>query len=456
MTLARRISLMVGAVIAVTSLSVALLTAFSGRSTALSQVDDRLLDLRETSAASDDPVDAVLHDMGVVQSDLVAYLIVDDGEPISLLETSEDPSPRRQIQLTEAELRELARTPGTVELALPTRLTSIELGEGHWLIIGKPVDDISVQFQRQLVSNSLLALVLAMLGGATSAAMTRRALSPLRRMVDYSSAVANGRLDIRLQQDSSAREIQELQTSITRMVESLKEAADVKAQSEADMRVFLADVAHELRTPLTTVRAYADVLAAEGQSDSEVRVRAQQRIAQESRRMSRLIDDLLLLARLASTRLGTTSRVDVGSLIDTHFADLRVLDPERSVDLSCEPCLVEGDQALLERMFANLASNIHRHTPKTARVVVTCTTRDVVECTIDDAGPGLEDVQLLQMTSGAQRFGQLRSGDRHGTGLGLHLVSSIARSHGGAASFSRSPLGGLRVTVTLPSAFRSR
>jgi len=72
MTLARRISLMVGAVIAVTSLSVALLTAFSGRSTALSQVDERLLDLRETSAASDDPVDAVLHDMGVVQSDLVA------------------------------------------------------------------------------------------------------------------------------------------------------------------------------------------------------------------------------------------------------------------------------------------------------------------------------------------------------------------------------------------------
>lgn len=94
--------------------------------------------------------------------------------------------------------------------------------------------------------------------------------------------------------------------------------------------------------------------------------------------MSGLIDDLLLLALLASTRLGTTTRVDVRSLISTHFADLRALDPGRNIDLSCEPCFVEGDQALLERMFVNLASKIQRYSSKTAKVVVTCTARDVV------------------------------------------------------------------------------
>jgi two-component system OmpR family sensor kinase len=456
MTLARRISILVGAVIAVTSFSIALLAAFSGRSTAFDQVDERLLSLRSTSLGSDDPVSALLEQVGAGASDLVAYLLVDDEEPLTLLETSDGGVRRELTRLTEPELTELSRTPGTSAETPPTRLTAIDLGDGQWLVIGQPVDDIVRQFERQLLRNSMLAVVLALLGALVAAAMTRRTLGPLRRVVAYSGAVANGKLNAILDPDSSSGEIRELQTSITEMVESLKEAADVKAQSEADMRTFLADVAHELRTPLTTVRAYADVLAAEGRSDSEVRVRAQERIAQESRRMSRLIDDLLLLAQLASTRLGTTALVDVGLLMSTHFTDLRVLDPERSVEISCDSCLVNGDQALLERMFTNLASNIHRHTPTAASVAVSCIEGDSVQCIIDDAGPGLDDSQLQQLAMGMERFGQLRSGDRHGTGLGLYLVASIARSHGGVASFSRSPLGGLRVSVALPAARRSR
>lgn len=455
MTLARRISILVGAVIAVTSFSIALLAAFSGRSTAFDQVDERLLSLRSTSLGSDDPVSALLEQAGAGASDLVAYLLVDDEEPLTLLETSDGGVRRELTRLTEPELTELSRTPSTSAESPPTRLTAIDLGDGQWLVIGQPVDDIARQFERQLLRNSMLAVVLALLGALVAAAMTRRTLDPLRRVVAYSSAVANGKLNAILDPDSSSGEIRELQTSITEMVESLKEAADVKAQSEADMRTFLADVAHELRTPLTTVRAYADVLAAEGRSDSEVRVRAQERITQESRRMSRLIDDLLLLARLASTRLGATALVDVGLLMSTHFTDLRVLDPERSVEISCDSCLVNGDQALLERMFTNLASNIHRHTPTAASVIVSCIEGDSVQCIIDDAGPGLDDSQLQQLAMGMERFGQLRSGDRHGTGLGLYLVASIARSHGGVASFSRSPLGGLRVNIALPAARRS-
>lgn len=456
MTLARRISVLVGVVIAVTSFSIALLAALSGRSTAFDQVDERLLSIRSASLESDDPVSALLERAGTGTSDLFAYLLVDDEEPLVLLEARDGRPQPDSVRLTETELTELAQNPDTSAESPQTRLTAIDLGDAQWLVIGETVDDIVRQFEGQLLRNSMLAVVLALLGGLVAAATTRRALGPLQQVVDYSGAVANGKLNAVLEVDSSAREVRELQASITEMVGSLKDAADVKAQSEADMRIFLADVAHELRTPLTTVRAYADVLAAEGMSDSEVRVRAQERIAHESRRMSRLIDDLLLLARLASTRLGATALVDVGSLVSMHFSDLRVLDPERSIEISCDSCFVQGDQALLERMFANLASNVHRHTPTTAKVAVSCAAGDHVHCTVDDAGPGLDDAQLRQLAAGTERFGQLRSGDRHGTGLGLHLVASIARSHGGSASFARSPLGGLRVSVSLPTAPRSR
>ncbi|NDA53738.1 MAG: sensor histidine kinase, partial [Actinobacteria bacterium] len=205
-------------------------------------------------------------------------------------------------------------------------------------------------------------------------------------------------------------------------------------------------------TPLTTVRAYADVLASQQSVEPEMRQRAQDRIAYESKRMTRLIDDLLLLARLSSTPLSDHELIDISSVISSHFHDLKVLDPSRKLTIDTTPCRVEADPALMDRLFANLSSNIHRHTPSSAEVAVRCVSdKGTVTCTIDDAGPGLDDSQLNLLAVGAERFSTLRSGDHHGTGLGLHLVASIARLHGGAATFERSPLGGLRVVVTLPT-----
>lgn len=451
MTLSRRISLFVTVTIALTSLAIAVLAAVAGRTAAIDQVDERLSELREASSRSDDPVNSLLTEMGSVPSDLVAYLVVDDAEVLSLLDASDDALRRLPSDTNSAELAALVDSPGTLAGDFSTRATALDLGNGQTLVLGEPIDDITRNFERQLTTNLVLAILIALLGGAASSVMTRRALAPLRRIVAYSSEIARGGLHAELERDSSTREIQELQSSISEMVESLKQAVETKSRSEADMRVFLADVAHELRTPLTTVRAYADLLASDGPAEPEIRSRAHERIAHESRRMSRLIDDLLLLARLASTSLGTTSRVDVGSLMSSHFSDLQVLDPGRSVELDCDTCFVDGDHGLLERVFANLASNVHRHTPESARVIASCKTQnDAVRCVIEDAGPGLEDLRMQQLAAGSERFGHLGSGERQGSGLGLFLVASIVRSHGGTASFSRGDLGGLRVSLTLP------
>jgi len=129
----------------------------------------------------------------------------------------------------------------------------IGLGNEQWLVFGERVEAIQSQLERQLLTNALIALLLTILGGTLSAIITRKSLRPIGQIVDFSQRVALGHLDISLVVDSTSLEVRELQESISSMVDSLKDAANSRAQSESSMREFLADVAHELRTPLTTV-----------------------------------------------------------------------------------------------------------------------------------------------------------------------------------------------------------
>lgn len=451
MTLSRRISVLVLFVVALSSMAIAVLSAVAGRSAALNQVDDRLGSLRAVVVAGEDPVDTLLRSLLTMPTNFVAVLSIDDEALVDLVD-SDAPDAIRVESLDANMVRKSARTPLTVSASEPIRITAVDVGNGEWLVFGEGVGDIARTFSTQLFVNIALAAAVAVLGGLVALVATRRSLKPLSEIVDYAQAVAAGRLNAKLPANAPTNEVRELQTSIGAMVGELHEAASARTRSELAMRDFLADVAHELRTPLTTVRAYAEVLASHQQIDAEMRERAHDRIAHESKRMTRLIDDLLLLARLSSHPASTSEYVDIDSVITSHFTDLKVLDPDRRVAIETVPCSLEADPALMDRLFANLTSNIHRHTPPTAAVAVHCVvTGTIFTCTIDDAGPGIDDSQLKQLSLGIERFSALRSHDQHGTGLGLHLVASIARSQRGSVAFDRSPLGGLRVVVTLPA-----
>jgi len=449
MTLARRISLMTSVIIAITTAVFAALAAFSSRSATLDAIDQRISELGRTISRNEEPVSALLQTIEASSPDFVAALIVVGEEPISLLEPI--PESLASLPTTEMQLIEARDEPLTIDSGVPIRMLAIDLGEEQWLVFGERIGDVQAQLQRQLLTNALIALLLTIVGGGIAALIARRSLQPIEQVVDFSKRVALGELNTSLGVNSTTLEVRELQASISGMVDSLREAADNRARSESAMREFLADVAHELRTPLTTVRAYADLLATANSSDVETRTRAQDRIAQESKRMSRLIDDLLLLARLSSTRPDQTEVVDVCEIVRSHADDLRMLDPNRTINVHCSPLMTRANRALLERLFANVFSNIHRHTPPTAPVEVRCELLDDhATITIDDGGSGLDQSQLQRLAQGTQRFGLVRSTDQHGTGLGLHLLVSIARSHGGEALFTTSRLGGLCVTVRLP------
>jgi len=167
--------------------------------------------------------------------------------------------------------------------------------------------------------------------------------------------------------------------------------------------------------------------------------------------MTRLLNDLLLLAQLNEAPNEPVQSVDLCDILRTHLDDLRSRDPERAISfMAPESMIIQGRPDLLERLMANVLSNVQRHTPPTAPVEVTSSmSHDTASVTIDDGGSGMSTEMLERANEGLVRFASERNRSAGGSGLGLPIMHSIVRQHRGTIEFSRSPLGGVRVTITL-------
>lgn len=225
--------------------------------------------------------------------------------------------------------------------------------------------------------------------------------------------------------------------------------ARIAALLESERR-FTADAAHELRTPITAIRAQAQV--ALGSVDSDERRHALLATLEGCDRATRLVEQLLTLARLEATPSSGTVQTDLGRVARQVVADLAggAIANDQSIELDApEHCLLGADETLLAVLLRNLVDNAIRYSPRSSRIRIAASqTPEATTLRVDDSGPGLTEAQLARL---GERFFRVPGSDQPGSGLGWSIARRIAAVQGAVLSASRSAaLGGLAVSVVWP------
>lgn len=284
-----------------------------------------------------------------------------------------------------------------------------------------------------------LPVMLAVVALATWFAVGR-ALAPveaIRREVDEISAA---QLHRRVPQPKADDEIGRLAATMNRMLERLESARN-------SQRRFVSDASHELRSPITTIRQHAEVALAH--PDRVTAAELAEVVLAEQQRMQRLVEDLLLLARVDEHVPLTRAAVDLDDLAFEEGHRLRSTTSKRVDTSGVKAVRVQGDADALRRMVRNVGENAVRHA--SSRVDVTLVERgEEVVLTIDDDGPGIPATERARVLQRFVRLDEARSRDEGGSGLGLSIVDEVVRAHGGSMSIEQSPLGGARIVITLP------
>ncbi len=225
-----------------------------------------------------------------------------------------------------------------------------------------------------------------------------------------------------------------------------------RLQSENRLRQFLADASHELRTPLTSIRGYAELARMQRNAGADADDNLS-RIESEGTRMSRLVEDLLMLARGDESSPARQELVDLAELLDDAVSGARAAFPDRPIDLQLASGMhVIGDPDQLYRIVRNLIGNADMHTAP-GRPVLIRSAPDGPYAVIQviDGGPGLPPEESAHVFERFWRADKARSRARGGSGLGLSIVAAIVTAHGGTVQFESSVEYGSTVTVRLPA-----
>ena len=263
-------------------------------------------------------------------------------------------------------------------------------------------------------------------------------LKPLEAVEDTAEAIAAGDLSARLPAAKPDTEVGRLTTSLNTMLARIEESFTARVESENKLRRFVADASHELRTPLTAIRGFAELHRQGAVVGEEKTKELINRIEKESVRMSSLVEDLLLLARLDQSRELAKEPVDLNTLITEAVASARAAGPNHPIEIKLEASeiFVLGDSQRIHQVIANLLANARTHTPNGTEISITAM-QGVSETTIavSDKGPGLSKADQDRIFERFYRADPSRvrnSGE--GSGLGLSIVDAVMKAHGGYVS----------------------
>ncbi len=289
-----------------------------------------------------------------------------------------------------------------------------------------------------VVALLLIAPLLLVAVGAVTWAAVGRSLASVDRIRQRVDSIGGGELDERVPVPPANDEIQRLAITMNLMLARLESAM-------ASQRQFVADASHELRSPLASMRASLDVA---GRRGGDIGLDAQRVLDDEVERMTRLVGDLLLLARSEEHSLAKR-RVDV-DVDDILMAEARRLRAQSAlvVQLDVEPARVHADPDQVAQAVRNLVDNAARFASSTIRLTSRSQGATVV-LTVEDDGPGIPAEWRSDVFNRFVRLDEHRSRDEGGSGLGLAIVRQIARIHGGDAVIGASALGGAQVVLSL-------
>jgi two-component system OmpR family sensor kinase len=344
-------------------------------------------------------------------------------------------------------------------------------GTTNWRVVAGPVNSsltyavavplrsVDRTVRRLVLVELLIGLAVILACGVLGWYAVRRAFRPLSQIEDTAAAIAAGDLGRRIPTRAAKDEVTSLSRSLNSMLSQIEQSFAVREASEERMRQFVADASHELRTPLATVRGYAELYRQGAVSRPDDVASAMGRIESEAGRMSGLVEDLLLLARLDDSRPMEITDVDLTVLAADAVSDAGALDPTRRVSLlgldgPVEPTVVPGDDGKLRQVLTNLVGNALNHTPAGTPVEVLVgvrpgTGRAVLE--VRDHGPGIDPASARRVFERFYRADPSRTrATGGGNGLGLAIVAAIVGAHHGKVGVAQTPGGGATFVVELP------
>lgn len=336
--------------------------------------------------------------------------------------------------------------PDVGNLRLLKRTLSIAGGLRVTVGVGEPLAPVS-HAQRGVARAFILAGILALAGTLLGASLIAARVSrPLRRFAAVAARVDSGDLHPRISDPGMGGEVSVLAHAFNRMLDRLSDAF-------AGQRAFVADASHELRTPLTVIRGQLEVLAADPDPSRDEVGRVNGLVQAEIARISRLVDDLLLLAKAEQTQFLKVQPVDVAVFVNDLWDGMSLL-ADRRFELGEVPqgrLIVDPDR--LAQALRNLLANAIEHTVPGSglvRLIVERVAGGSIRFVAEDDGPGIPERERERVFDRFHRTDAARDRASGGTGLGLAIVRAIAEAHGGAVYAGQSPEGGARIALELP------
>jgi two-component system OmpR family sensor kinase len=342
------------------------------------------------------------------------------------------------------------------------RVVATHLPNGSVIVTGLPLADVEDSVTSLVIVEVTVAAAGLIIAGLAGTAIVRLSLRPLRRVAATARRVteiplAQGDVDLTVRVpdvDTDPRsEVGQVGAAINRMLGHVGDALSARHASETRVRQFVADASHELRTPLAAIRGYAELTRRHRDALDPDVAHAMERVESASARMTTLVDDLLLLARLDSGRPLERNPVDLSRLAVDAVSDAHATGPDHRwlLNLPDEAVTVPGDVTRLHQVFANLLANARTHTPPGTTVTAELSIADgwAVYMVTDD-GPGIPPALQPEIFERFARGDTSRSRAAGSTGLGLAIVAAVVEAHGGRVAVTSRP-GHTAFAVRLPA-----